>query len=387
MSDDGHRVARVDVARRFLPFVNPLVTGAGEIDGRDVSLVSVTDRDGRQGWGEAAPLPGWGVGELSEIESWIAAVQGRLVDVEPDLAAPPLGWVSPASPQVPSAGANAVVSALADLRAQQLDVPLAVLLARLSSAAGPPPDRVGSNVPNAVPVNALIGALDRDASVAAATEAVSQGFRTLKCKVGVGAAGADAERIRAVASAATARAGEPVKVRVDANGAWSPDEAVEFATALDGLVLEWIEDPVPVDQLHEVGLALQPRVATEWRADSRHLSLLESGSVNVVIAKLPLIGGALPAMASAEAVADRGGHVVITTFLGSSIGIHGALHVAAALEAVGLAGSSGGFGVAHGLATASLLAEDLAPAPEIVEGQMLVPSGPGLGAEPLNVDS
>src|SRR2546427_377722 len=75
------------------------------------------------------------------------------------------------------------------------------------------------------------------------------GLRTLKLKVGGARHAEDEERLRALRDAV----GPDVRIRVDANQAWSADEAIEALRALAEYRLEYAEQPVPADDIE--GLA------------------------------------------------------------------------------------------------------------------------------------
>ncbi len=327
--------------------------------------MQVTDVEGREGWGEAAPLPGWGVGSIDEIEAWVTEVGAGLVGHSP--VARSL-WLDPSGsypPEGPPGASSALGVALYDLQGRQSGRSMAeVLLDDMRSSVGTT-SGFGSVNPT-VPVNALIGAGSIEDSVAAAEAAIEAGFATLKCKVGAASVASDAERLLAIAAAGD------VALRVDANGAWTVDQALEFEARVDGLVLEWIEDPVPAALATEVGPRLASRVATEWK-DRSTWDLVDAGAVDVVVAKLPVHGGPLPLLLMADTAATKGAEVVVTSFLGSTIGIAAALQTAAAL----------GPGIpACGLATAELLASDFAEPLPITNGTMALPAEPGLGVTP-----
>ena len=82
------------------------------------------------------------------------------------------------------------------------------------------------------------------------------------------------------------------------------------------------------------------------------------------------------ALSIASRALDAGASAVVTSFLDSAVGIAHALHVAAAVDAAASRGR------AHGLATASLVAGDVAEAPPVVAGAMAVPASGGLGLAP-----
>ena len=87
-------------------------------------------------------------------------------------------------------------------------------------------------------VNAFVDATDSASASRAAASAAAAGLRCVKVKVGVGD---DAGRLGAVRDAV----GPRVAIRVDANGAWSPEDAVGALRALSPVGLELCEEPTP----------------------------------------------------------------------------------------------------------------------------------------------
>ena len=108
-------------------------------------------------------------------------------------------------------------------------------------------------------------------------------------------------------------------------------------------------------------------------ADARRALAL---GVGTLIVKPQALGGPDVALTIAARARDAGASAVVTSFLDSAVGITHALHVAAAVDAAAPRGQ------AHGLATASLLAADVAEAPVVVAGAMAVPAAHGLGLAP-----
>ncbi len=101
------------------------------------------------------------------------------------------------------------------------------------------------------------------------------------------------------------------------------------------------------------------------RSESDVAGLVEAGAVDVVVIKLPVVGGPWRARAVATAAQRRGVRVAITSFIDSTLGIAAAAHVAAAMPEPP---------APCGLATAGLLEEDLADAWPIAEGRLGFPA-------------
>jgi L-Ala-D/L-Glu epimerase len=68
---------------------------------------------------------------------------------------------------------------------------------------------------------------------------LAEGFRHIKVRIAVGAFEADLRRL----SRLRERAGPDVSIAVDANGAWSADEAIERLKALERFGLSYVEQP------------------------------------------------------------------------------------------------------------------------------------------------
>jgi L-alanine-DL-glutamate epimerase-like enolase superfamily enzyme len=129
-------------------------------------------------------------------------------------------------------GIAAIDIALWDLLGKQLGVPVCQLF--------------GSNRAQ-VPVYGSGGWLSYslDELLGEAMSYVQRGFKMVKMKVGGGDIRQDVERVRAVREAI----GENIGLMVDANQAWTPHQAVNFATQVEELNLLWFEEPVAKDDL------------------------------------------------------------------------------------------------------------------------------------------
>ena len=103
--------------------------------------------------------------------------------------------------------------------------------------AGSPVWRLLGAAAGEVEVNATIGSSDRAGAATEAAAARAAGFRCLKAKVAIGD---DAGRLAAIRAAA----GPDMEIRIDANGAWSVDEALASLRVLEPVGIELCEEPV-----------------------------------------------------------------------------------------------------------------------------------------------
>lgn len=338
----------VDVTRFALPLERPLSTARGDISVRRGFVVRGAVGD-VQGVGEATPLPGW-------TESYDDC--RRALDLVDDLGAALAANVLDDAP----AARHAVSLALFDARARGEGVSLARFLVG-----------DGGDVAETVAVNATVGDERLTETADAVTAAVASGYDCVKLKVGVGPVERDVERVVAAREAAA-----EVALRVDANGAWTTDEATRFVerVAERGVDLEYVEQPLDAADVagHASFRERCPfRVAVdETLATSTVDEILARAAADVLVLKPMALGGVDQALAVAEQAREAGLGSVVTTTIDAVVARTGALHVAAAL----------GDPPACGLATGDFLSRDLAadPAP-VVDGEMTVPAGPGLAGE------
>jgi O-succinylbenzoate synthase len=164
----------------------------------------------------------------------------------------------------------------------------------------------------------------------------------------------DLARVEAVRDAL----GPSGRIRVDANGAWSVDEAVAAITALDAAAggLEYVEQPcASVEDLalvrRRVGVPIAADESIRRAEDPYRVRDLEAADVAVL--KVQPLGGVRACLRIAE---DIGMPVVVSSALETSLGLAAGVALAAALPDLDHA---------CGLATRSLLTADVAT-PELV---------------------
>lgn len=333
---------------------------------REGWLLRLEGRDGAEGWGEAAPLPG-------RTEDRDAA--GRALEA----AAGALGN-GPASPDrlrsaLPDgapAAAHALGLALEDLEARRSGEALATRWAR-ERGNGAPAGRVE--------VNATLPMEAPEEMAARAREAVDRGFGCLKVKVGDSAT-RDLHRLTAVRR----EVGPEPGLRLDANAAWSRREARSRLLRLEPYGIDYVEQPLPADDLEGLGQLREEsgtgvKVAADESASSpeRVRTLAENGLVDVLVLKPGVLGDPGHTLEAARIADGHGLEVVFTTCLGAAVERAAALHLAAASGRDPLPPC--------GLATGELLAEDVVPDPARPEkGRMTVSlDRPGLGVVPGGV--
>lgn len=206
---------------------------------------------------------------------------------------------------------------------------------------------------SSVRVNATVPAVT--AALVPETLARFPGCRTAKVKVAEpGQTLADD-----VARVASVRAvlGPEGRIRVDANGAWNVDEAEHAIHALAPYDLEYVEQPcATVEELAELRRRVKymgiPIAADESvRKAEDPLAVARAGAADILVIKVQPLGGIARSLAISS---EAGLPVVVSSALETSVGLSMGLHLAAALPTLEFD---------CGLATAGLLAADVADAP------------------------
>jgi o-succinylbenzoate synthase len=214
-------------------------------------------------------------------------------------------------------------------------------------------------VRDSVPVNCTVPAVgpQRAAEIVAAS-----GCATAKVKVaerGQSLAD-DLDRVEAVRSAL----GPSGRIRVDANGAWSVDEAVTALRSLARFSLEYAEQPcASVEELAQVRRRAAVPVAADEsiRRASDPYRVRDLDAADVAVLKVQPLGGVRACLEIAERI---GLPVVVSSALETSVGIAAGVALAAALPELPYA---------CGLATVSMFTADVVAEPLVpVKGRLPV---------------
>ncbi|MFW6318157.1 MAG: dipeptide epimerase [Halorubrum sp.] len=262
-----------DFERVSLPLENPFTISRGTQTVAENVIVRVTDDAGKTGIGGAAPSAHYG-----ETADTVAAVVPDLLDAVERVGDPhaireiegELRAVVEGNP----AARCAVSIAVHDLAAKRLGVPLYRLW--------------GLDPSDAPKTSFTIGLDETDRVREKAADAVGAGYDVLKIKLGTDR---DRELIDAVREAAP-----DARLRVDANEAWTPKEAVRKADWLADRDVEFVEQPVPAEnpeglryvyERSELPIAADESCVTAAdvpaiadRCDVANLKLMKTGSLS-----------------------------------------------------------------------------------------------------------
>ena len=258
---------------------------------QETPMVRITDADGAVGVGYTYTI---GTGGRSIVEllrrTLAPALIGRQAD-EIERIWRDLLFLTHATTvgAITSLALAAVDTALWDLRCRRSGLPL-------HRAAGGARDRM--------PLYTTEGGwlhLGADALVADAVAAKAQGFGGCKIKVGRPHVAEDMARLRAVRDAV----GDGFEIMVDANQAFTVDEAIRRARHYETLDIAWFEEPMPADDLGgHVRLAantsLPIAVGESLYSASHFREYLQREACSIVQADVARIGGITPWLKTAH---------------------------------------------------------------------------------------
>jgi o-succinylbenzoate synthase len=328
---------RAEVIPYRLPLKRPWVAARTTLNERIGALLKLADADGLTGWGDCAPLPSNNNADvvLAALEDWACRPAGADFSNMP----PEVRW--------------AIETAEADLAAQRAGLPLWRHL---------------GGTTNKIAINAALGPLD-DGLSARLAAVVAAGCRIGKIKVGGAPVEEEIARLNDL----------PVtlRLRLDANRAWSDQDALRFLTAIAELPIDGVEEPLAAPTPAKLA-ALQAAVSYPLAIDESlqqlgSETLIATQAVRRIVLKPARLGGIAATRAVARAARAAGIEVVLTSVVDSTVGVTAAAHLAAAIAP----------GIVHGLGTSDWLAADVAPPPPIIAGWLQLSDRPGLGTNPV----
>lgn len=325
-----------------LPFKSPFVTAAGSFSHREGILIE-GELDGIRFMGDASALPGFSGDTLNEGWQFLNAYKNEIESLFSKNK--PLSEFDSQciNMQAPPSVRFGLSTAMGNLLSQKAGLTLSRYL-NLSSKPK-------------VPVNVTLGLKPIDLLMEDALCAWKDGFKTFKIKVGQ-----DLEAELAILKKLR-KALPECHLRIDANGAWKTDEAVDNLNKLASVDIEYCEQPVGANDVNGMS-SIQSNSPIPIAADESVRSLadarliIKQQAADVLILKPMLIGTITEFQKIAELAGSHHIGIVITTSLESGIGRRATAHLAASLKNQSFA---------HGLATGRLLETDLLDDRELIK--------------------
>ena len=311
------KITKVRLGRISVPLRTPFKTALRSVSSVEDVIVEIHTDCGAVGYGEAPPtgaITGDTTGAIiGAIQDHIGkSIIGRDVDELEDL----LQIVQKCIVGNSSAKA-AVDMALWDLYGPLYNIPVYKLL---------------GGAKKQIITDITISVNDPDIMVKDALTALDRGYDCLKMKVGVNPK-LDVERLSAVRNAV----GKDVVIRIDANQAWQPKEAVRILNKMQeqGLDIELVEQPVKAHDFEGLKYVTDrsyvPVLADEAVFSPEDaMTIMKMGAADLVNIKLMKCGGIYNALKIASAAEVFGVECMIGCMLEAKISVNAAVHLACA---------------------------------------------------------
>ena len=333
-------ISEVKIEKHTLRYKKPISTSHGIITDRSVILLGLKDKKGTWGYGESSPLKGFSSESTDDVENilaeWGKTKNKRLLTGSP-------------------AAKAAVDCAFLDLKAKNNGLPLHKYM--------------NSESLKEFPISQLILGETPKELVSNARRATEAGYKTLKIKVGTSSEEIDYERLKAVRETV----GQEIAIRIDANGGWNTNQAIDILGRLIPFAIEFVEEPTRgLDNLATVQKNVVQKIAIdESLQDVDNIEKIKSTQIaKILIIKPSAIGGIKFASQLIDRAKSLGLEVVVTSLLDGAIGVAAAAHLTSAYNLLD---------PAPGLGTSSLLADDLAVSIPVNNGNMVLEESSGLG--------
>jgi L-alanine-DL-glutamate epimerase-like enolase superfamily enzyme len=304
-------------------------------------------KDGISGYGEGAPIVRYKEYPASAQKA-IDAVAGQITAGDPFVYRKLLGQIRESLGPGQHAAMAAVDIAIFDWVGKKLDVPLYKLLGIDPKDAPITDFSIGIDTPE----------ITRQKTLEAAD------FPVLKVKVGLKTDEPTIEAVRSVTK-------KPI--RVDANEGWTDkEEAIRKINWLESQGIEYVEQPMPAHMLEETRYVRSkvhlPIYADEACTDASMIPKLVDAYDGINV-KLDKSGGILEAMRWIEIARALRLKVMLGCMVSSSCTVTAAAHISPLVDHADLDGNL-------------LVANDPWSGVRVDKGQLILPTGPGLGLTP-----
>lgn len=353
----GARLEAIELRRIAVPMKTPFRTSFGTQQDRDILLLKAITSEG-EGWGECVAM-------ASPIYS-SEYIDGAQQVIKSFLA--PLLF---AEPSITAARVAEVLTSIKGHRMAKAAVEMAILDAELR-AAGRSFARFLGGVSDLVDTGVSVGIHD-DISELLDTVAgyVEEGYMRIKLKI---EPGTDIEHVRAVRE----KFGPDLLLQVDANTAYKLSDAQHLAQ-LDEYNLLLIEQPLPEEEVRahaELASKLSTPICLDESITSTQAAAdaIALGACSIINIKAGRVGGYLEARSIHDLCAGLGVPVWCGGMLETGVGR--AANVAlASLPNFTLPGDTS--------ASGRYWETDITEPFVLEDGRIRVPTGPGLGVEPI----
>ncbi|NKB24276.1 MAG: o-succinylbenzoate synthase [Kiritimatiellae bacterium] len=308
------RIVACEVWGYTLPLINPLSLKGLSIHFRSGFLIKCIAESGGVGWGDIAPIPQFSSETWETIKEQVPEFTQNMIGVTIDKTTVSLErLLEPLSTMTlyPSVRFG-LETAMCNLAAEEWATSVSSILS--------------TRINDFVFINALLtGGMDTICE--SAEQAKHNGYKTLKVKVGQGALVDDIECINKVCDIAN----KDMTIRLDANQAWTLDEALTFSRTIQSDKVEYIEEPLKASEDLAVFMAESSLPVALDESLINRSNIEDWQGIKAVIIKPTLLGGILQALNLSNKARSLGIRSVISSTFESGVGICALVQLAAAI--------------------------------------------------------
>ncbi len=315
------KITDVRLGKISVPLRVPFKTALRRVDSVEDVIVEIITDTGHKGYGEAPPT---GVITGDTTYSIIGAIRDhiskKIIGLDIDNFEDVIQEVQTSIVHNSSAKA-AVDMALYDLYGQLFNIPVYKLF---------------GGAKKSITTDITISVNDPDTMAHDAINAIDRGYDTLKVKVGVDPS-LDVARLSAVRNAV----GSDVRIRIDANQAWTPKEAVRILNNMQekGLGLELVEQPVKAADIEGLRYVTErsyvPVLADESVFSPEDaLKIMQYHAADMINIKLMKCGGLYNALKIISAAEIYGVECMLGCMLEAKISVNAAVELACAKKII-----------------------------------------------------
>ncbi len=359
----GMRVSDITTEQIHIPLKTPFKTALRQTDSLSSVIVRIQCDSGAEGIGEASPVA------MITGETVASVTEAIVKYIKPAIIGMDIRHIGQICDRIQASvygnhSAKAGVEiAVYDLFGQGCSMPLYSVLGGYTDC---------------VETDLTISIGDTSKMAADAADAVHRGFTALKLKVGNEGMGI-VQKLVELSEQINAAAGEEnrIRLRVDANQAWEPKDAVRIIRALEdkGLNIECVEQPVRGHDIRGLKL-VKDHVHTQIMADEAvftpedAVNVLRADAADIINIKLMKCGGIRNALKIAAIAEGFGIRCMMGQMLESAVGTAAAAAVCASNKNIVMADLDG---------RELCLSSPYTGGPEFSANKIILTAAPGLG--------
>ena len=324
-----------------LPFKQPFITSKAEYLSRKGFIIKLEDEQQNFAYGESSPLPEFGLDNYNDVKTTLDKLfkdlNSHKIDITVNNIFNQFEYIIK-TPSVAFAIEQAMVSLLINRN-----------------------EYVFTNDSSSkILINGVAGIYDLDKTIQRIDKLISDGYKTIKLKVGRDDISEDIKIITKVSDLFSKK----IKLRLDANGKWNLNNAIKILEIIRNCKIEFIEQPIEnLDDLFTLVKKNMLPLATDESIkniiDAKNVII--NSKINFIVLKPSIFGRINDTLEIIKLAEVYNKQIIISSAFESCVGRSTLIYLASLVK-----GS-----IAHGLSTGDFFEYDLCPDPyRITNGEI-----------------